>query len=70
MKRLAHFADLDAIRRSRLKKCTLFQMEDSPEVEAARAEYLRLAQSLWDGVAPLDARPMKDRDIFDFLGFE
>jgi light-independent protochlorophyllide reductase subunit L len=70
MRRLAHFADLDAIRRSRLKKCTLFQMEDSPEVEAARAEYLRLAQLLWDGVAPLDARPMKDRDIFDFLGFE
>src|SRR5512146_959730 len=33
MKRLAHFADLDAIRRSRLKKCTLFEMEDSPEVE-------------------------------------
>jgi light-independent protochlorophyllide reductase subunit L len=70
MKRLAHFADLDAIRRSRLKKCTLFQMDDSPEVEQARAEYLRLAQSLWDGVEPLDAKPMKDRDIFDFLGFE
>ena len=27
MKRLAHFADLDAIRRSRLKKCTLFEMD-------------------------------------------
>jgi light-independent protochlorophyllide reductase subunit L len=31
MKRLAHFADLDAIRRSRLKKCTLFEMEDRPK---------------------------------------
>jgi light-independent protochlorophyllide reductase subunit L len=70
MKRLAHFRDLDAIRRSRLKKCTLFEMEDTPEVLAAQAEYLRLAQLLWGGVDPLEARPMKDRDIFDFLGFE
>jgi light-independent protochlorophyllide reductase subunit L len=70
MKRLAHFKDLDAIRRSRLKKCTLFEMEDSPEVLAAQTEYLRLAQLLWNGVDPLEAAPMKDRDIFDFLGFE
>ncbi|WP_394730689.1 ferredoxin:protochlorophyllide reductase (ATP-dependent) iron-sulfur ATP-binding protein [Altererythrobacter sp. GH1-8] len=70
MKRLAHFQDLDAIRRSRLKKCTLFEMEESPEVLAAQMEYIRLAQLLWDGVDPVEARPMKDRDIFDFLGFE
>lgn len=70
MKRLAHFKDLDAIRRSRLKKCTLFEMEDIPEVQAAQQEYIRLAQLLWDGVDPLEAAPMKDRDIFDFLGFE
>lgn len=70
MKRLAHFKDLDAIRRSRLKKCTLFEMDDSPEVLTAQQEYLRLAQLLWDGVDPLEARPMKDRDIFDFLGYE
>ena len=70
MKRLAHFRDVDAIRRSRLKKCTLFEMEPSPEVIAAQQEYLRLAQLLWDGVDPVEAAPMKDRDIFDFLGFE
>ena len=70
MKRLAHFQDLDAIRRSRLKKCTLFEMDASPEVEAAQAEYLRLAALLWHGVDPIEAKPMKDRDIFDFLGFE
>ena len=70
MKRLAHFRDLDAIRRSRLKKCTLFEMDDSPEVIAAQDEYLRLAAMLWAGVDPLVAKPMKDRDIFDFLGFE
>lgn len=70
MRRLAHFRDLDAIRRSRLKKCTLFEMEPSPEVLAAQTEYLRLAQMLWDGVDPIAAMPMKDRDIFDFLGYE
>ncbi|MCX7284899.1 MAG: ferredoxin:protochlorophyllide reductase (ATP-dependent) iron-sulfur ATP-binding protein, partial [Novosphingobium sp.] len=70
MKRLAHFQDLDAIRRSRLKKCTLFEMEATPEVLAAQLEYIRLAQLLWDGVDPVEAKPMKDRDIFDFLGFE
>jgi light-independent protochlorophyllide reductase subunit L len=70
MRRLAHFADLDAIRRSRLKKCTLFEMESSPEVEIAREEYMNLARKLWAGVELLEAKPMKDRDIFDFLGFE
>jgi light-independent protochlorophyllide reductase subunit L len=70
MQRLAHFKDVDAIRRSRLKKCTLFEMGDDPEVIEAQNEYLRLAQMLWDGVDPSAAVAMKDRDIFDFLGFE
>ncbi len=70
MQRLAHFKDLDAIRRSRLKKCTLFEMDEDPDVLAAQQEYLRLAQLLWDGVEPQEAQPMKDRDIFDFLGFD
>ena len=70
LKTLAHFPDLDAIRRSRLKKCTIFEMEDTPEVEAVRKEYMRLAAVLWAGTDPLDAMPMKDRDIFEFLGFE
>jgi light-independent protochlorophyllide reductase subunit L len=70
MKTLARFPDLDVIRRSRLKKSTLFEMEHSPELEAVQNEYLRLAQSLWDGTEPLDIKPMKDRDIFDLLGFE
>jgi light-independent protochlorophyllide reductase subunit L len=70
MERLAHFRDVDAIRRSRLKKCTLFEMGDDPEVVQAQNEYLRLAQDLWDGREPQVATPMKDREIFDFLGFE
>jgi light-independent protochlorophyllide reductase subunit L len=67
---LAHFPDLDVIRRSRLKKSTLFEMEPSPELEAVQNEYLRLAASLWAGTAPLTAAALKDREIFDLLGYE
>ena len=70
LKRIAHFADLDEIRRSRLKKSVVFEMDGSPELEAAKAEYMRLAQSLWDGMDPIEAEPMRDRDIFEFLGFD
>jgi light-independent protochlorophyllide reductase subunit L len=70
MKTLAHFPDLDVIRRSRLKKATLFEMESSPELEAVKAEYIRLAESLWAGTEGLEAVPLKDREIFDLLGFD
>jgi light-independent protochlorophyllide reductase subunit L len=70
LRTMAHFPDLDVIRRSRLKKSTLFEMEHSPELEAVQTEYLRLAASLWVGSEPLYAEPMKDRDIFDLLGFD
>jgi len=69
LKTMARFPDLDVIRRSRLKKSTLFEMEDSPEVAAVQQEYMQLAAKLWAGSAPLTALPMKDRDIFDLLGF-
>lgn len=70
LKRLAHFQDLDEIRRSRLKKSTLFEMEAGPALKAVQEEYLRLAQALWDGTEPLAPSPMRDREIFDFLGFD
>ncbi len=70
LNRLAHFPDLDEIRLSRLKKRTLFEMESTPELEAVKTEYLRLAASLLAGIEPCIATPMKDREIFDFLGFE
>ena len=70
LKTMAHFPDLDVIRRSRLKKSTLFEMEESPELKAVQEEYMRLAAKLWAGVDPLSAEPMKDRDIFDLLGFD
>ncbi|MDE1921842.1 MAG: ferredoxin:protochlorophyllide reductase (ATP-dependent) iron-sulfur ATP-binding protein [Gammaproteobacteria bacterium] len=70
LRTMARFPDLDVIRRSRLKKSTLFEMESDPEVDAVQAEYLRLAQSLWEGTPPMDAGPLKDREIFDLLGFD
>jgi len=70
LKLAAHFPDLDVVRRSRLKKSTLFEMDDAPGLEAAKAEYMRLAAALWAGSEPMAAVPMKDRDIFDLLGFD
>jgi light-independent protochlorophyllide reductase subunit L len=70
LKTMARFPDLDVIRRSRLKKSTLFEMESSPELDAVQLEYMRLAQSLWDGTDPLTAESLKDREIFDLLGFD
>ena len=66
----AQFPALDVIRRSRLKKATLFEMEASPELEAVQQEYMRLAADLWLGDKQYSAVPMKDRDIFDLLGFD
>jgi light-independent protochlorophyllide reductase subunit L len=67
---IARFPDLDVIRRSRLKKCTLFEMEASPELAAVQNEYLRLAATLWAGTEESVVEPMKDREIFDLLGFD
>jgi len=70
MNKIAHFPDLDIIRRSRLKKSTLFEMDSSPDLDAVLDGYLDMAQALWDGVDPMVANPMKDRQIFDLLGFD
>ncbi len=69
-KRLAHMPDLDAIRRSRLKKKTLFEMPDDDDIVAARQEYVQLAQTLWNGTEPLAPNPLPDREIFEMLGFD
>jgi light-independent protochlorophyllide reductase subunit L len=69
LRTMARFPDLDAIRQSRLRKATLFEMEDSPEVTAVQEEYLRLAEALWQGTEPLAPAPLRDREIFDLLGF-
>ena len=71
LRRVAHFPDLDIIRQSRLKKSTLFEMDPTPELVAVRDEYMRLATELWAGtIEPLPGKSLKDREIFDLLGFE
>ncbi|MCX8254919.1 Light-independent protochlorophyllide reductase iron-sulfur ATP-binding protein [Beijerinckiaceae bacterium RH AL1] len=70
LKTVAHFPMLDAIRKSRLKKQTLFEMEATPEIVAVQNEYLQLAETLFAGTDELRPLPMKDRDIFDLLGFD
>lgn len=68
---LAHLPNYDVIRRSRLQKSTLFELTDqSPELQHARDEYLSLATALWNGVEPLDPAPLRDREVFDLLGFD
>ncbi|MEM8788148.1 MAG: ferredoxin:protochlorophyllide reductase (ATP-dependent) iron-sulfur ATP-binding protein [Pseudomonadota bacterium] len=69
-RRLAHLPDLDAIRRSRLKKRTLFEMGDDAETVAVQKEYIALAERLWSGLDPVVPDPMEDRDLFEFLGFD
>jgi light-independent protochlorophyllide reductase subunit L len=68
---MARFPMLDAIRLSRLKKATLFEMGDDPAVRAVQEEYVRLATRLWAGEdMPADVTALKDREIFDLLGFD
>jgi light-independent protochlorophyllide reductase subunit L len=71
-RRIAHMPDIDAIRRSRLKKKTLFEMDSDPDVEVARAEYMNLANRLWAsaGEDPPTPAPLPDREIFELLGFD
>ena len=68
--RIAHMPDVDVIRRSRLKKKTLFEMDADKEVVAVQAEYVRLAEKLWNGTEPLATDPLDARVIFDLLGFD
>ena len=70
--RIAHMPDIDAIRRSRLKKKTLFEMDDSEDIVMARAEYMRLADNLWRSVQEPGSTPapLPDREIFELLGFD
>ena len=45
-------------------------MEETPEILAVQREYLKLAAALWAGNEGLVVNPLKDREIFDLLGFD
>jgi len=69
-KRIAHMPDIDAIRRSRLKKKTLFEMDDDEDIVRCRAEYIRLAETLWNSTEDMVPESLPDREIFELLGFD
>ena len=67
---MAVVPDLDAVRLSRLKKCTLFEMEETPEVLAVQETYTQLARRMLAGTEGLMPDPLEDDHIFNLLGFD
>ena len=45
-------------------------MEETPEIMAVQKEYMRLAASLWTEKEEYSGTALKDRDIFDLMGFD
>ena len=68
--RIGHMPDVDALRRSRLKKKTLFEMPDEDDIVDCRASYMRLAEALWNSTSEHAPAPLPDREIFELLGFD
>ncbi len=64
------FPDLDAIRRSRLGKRTMFEMEETPEVLAVQKKYSALASALTAGIDGSAPDALGDNEIFNLLGFD
>ena len=71
LKRIAHLPDVDAIRLSRLKKSHAVR-NGTPRRKSTtcRANTCGLPHSCGPAASPARRRSMKDRDIFDFLGFD
>jgi light-independent protochlorophyllide reductase subunit L len=67
---MAVVPNLDAVRRSRLQKKTLFEMEETEEVHGVRAIYSELARTMMNGVPALTPDPLDDTTIFNLLGFD
>ena len=40
------------------------------KIVQVRKDYIRLAETLWNGTEPLAPAPLPDRDIFELLGFD
>ncbi len=46
------------------------EMEPTEDVIEVQNEYLSLAKNMLENVEPLEGNPLKDREIFDLLGFD
>jgi light-independent protochlorophyllide reductase subunit L len=45
-------------------------MDETPDVKAVQNEYLRIAATLAAGVPAQPGTPLRDREIFDLLGYD
>ena len=54
----------------RIPVVVLTTSRDDEDIVRCRAEYVRLAETLWRGTDPLAPAPLPDRDIFELLGFD
>ena len=45
-------------------------MGDAEGLDLVQREYMNLAERLWNGTEALPVTPMKDRELFGFLGFD
>ena len=69
-KRIAHMPDVDAIRRSRLKKKTLFEMDDDEDIVAVPRRIHPPGRDAVERDRAAGPAPLPDRDIFELLGFD
>jgi len=67
---MAVLPDSDAIRRSRLNKCTLFEMEETEEVTFIQERYTELAETMIAGTEGLAPDPLADDHLFNLLGYD
>jgi len=45
-------------------------MPEDEDIVQVQKEYIRLAETLWNGTEPLAPAPLPDREIFELLGFD
>lgn len=67
---MAVLPDLDAIRRSRLQKRTMFEMGDEQDVLDVQETYRSLARTLVAGTPGLAPTPLGDTELFNLLGYD
>ena len=46
------------------------EMDPDEDIVSVQKEYIRLAETLWNGTEALAPAPLPDRDIFELLGFD
>jgi len=53
-----------------MAKITYITHDNQKHIIEVQNEYLSLAKNMLENVEPLEGNPLKDREIFDLLGFD